>query len=65
MTERQEVRLRELRELKGLSQQELASLMKVSPVSIWKWENGKDMMLSNAKKLKQILDPTNQYRILF
>ena len=32
--------IRELRTEKGLTQKELASLLKVSPTAVSKWENG-------------------------
>ena len=59
------IELKELRELRKISRKELASQLGVSPVSIWKWEGGQDMYLSNAVKIKHILDPDNEYSIKF
>ena len=46
--------IRELRTEKGLTQQELASLLKVSPTAVSKWENGKN--LPDITLLEQLAD---------
>ncbi len=49
--------IKELRSEKGLTQQELASLLKVSPTAVSKWENGKNLPdISVMEAMAEILN---------
>lgn len=49
--------IKELRTEKGLTQQELASLLKVSPTAVSKWENGKNLPdISVMEAMAEILN---------
>ena len=49
--------IRELRTEKGLTQQELASLLKVSPTAVSKWENGRSLPdISMLEPLVKVLE---------
>jgi len=47
--------IKELREKKGLTRDQLAALMEVSAVTIYHWEQGNGMHLKYQKKLQRIL----------
>lgn len=47
-------RIRKARMIAGVSQSELARLMGVAQVSVWKWETGKTF--PNVKRLKRLAE---------
>lgn len=47
--------IKELREAKGLTRDQLAALMEVSAVTIYHWEQGNNMHMKYNRKLDKLL----------
>ena len=54
-------RVKTLRDLRGLSQGDLAQIIGVDVNTIWRWENGRSSPARSIQKLAQALDPTTAY----
>jgi len=54
-------RVKTLRDLRGLSQGDLAQIIGVDVNTIWRWENGRSSPARSIQKLAQALDTTTAY----
>lgn len=54
-------RVKKLRDLRGLSQGDLAQVIGVDVNTIWRWENGRSSPARSLQKLAQALDTTTGY----
>lgn len=54
-------RVKKLRDLRGLSQGDLAQVIGVDVNTIWRWENGRSSPARSLQKLAQALDTTTAY----
>ena len=54
-------RAKKMRELRGLSQVDLAQMIGVDVNTIWRWENGRSSPVRSIQKLAQALDTTTGY----
>lgn len=54
-------RVKTLRDLRGLSQGDLAQMIGVDVNTIWRWENGRSSPARSIQKLAQALDTTTAY----